>query len=52
MEIPKILWLQRQMQSDSFKRCMFFDLPDYRTSLRGFPLPTYSVPLPIGGELL
>ena len=32
------------MQSDSFKRCMFFDLPDYRTSLRGFPLPTYSVP--------
>lgn len=44
MEIPKILWLQRQMQSNFFNRCMFFDLPDYRTCLRGFPLPTYSVP--------
>ena len=52
MEIPKILWLVHQMPSDFFKRCMFFDLPDYRTFLRGFPLPTYSVPLPIGGELI
>ncbi|KZV86423.1 Pentulose kinase [Exidia glandulosa HHB12029] len=31
MEIPKILWLKRNMQSKDFERCQFFDLPDYLT---------------------
>lgn len=31
MEIPKILWLKRRMNPELFKRCQFFDLPDYLT---------------------
>lgn len=31
MEIPKVLWLKKHMQSATFARCLFFDLPDYLT---------------------
>ncbi|KAJ9478079.1 putative sugar kinase [Pseudozyma hubeiensis] len=31
MEIPKILWLKKHMPAELFKKCMFFDLPDYLT---------------------
>jgi ribulose kinase len=31
MEIPKILWLKRQMTPTRFARCQFFDLPDFLT---------------------
>lgn len=31
MEVPKILWLKKHMDSSSFSRCQFFDLPDYFT---------------------
>lgn len=29
MEIPKTLWLKNNMDPEDFKRCMFFDLPDW-----------------------
>lgn len=29
MEIPKTLWLKNNMDPEYFKRCMFFDLPDW-----------------------
>lgn len=31
MEIPKILWLKKRMDSKLFSRCQFFDLPDFLT---------------------
>ncbi|WVR09762.1 hypothetical protein IAU60_006838 [Kwoniella sp. DSM 27419] len=31
MEIPKTLWLSKHMPQDRFKKCMFFDLPDWLT---------------------
>ncbi|KAI6128387.1 hypothetical protein EDD16DRAFT_1690301 [Pisolithus croceorrhizus] len=31
MEIPKILWLKKNMDPALFSRCQFFDLPDYFT---------------------
>ncbi|KAG8711493.1 hypothetical protein FRC08_015818 [Ceratobasidium sp. 394] len=31
MEIPKILWLSRHMSPENFKKCQFFDLPDWLT---------------------
>ncbi|KAH9921515.1 Pentulose kinase [Epithele typhae] len=31
MEIPKTLWLKRHMKPELFKRCQFFDLPDFLT---------------------
>ncbi|KAG8745419.1 hypothetical protein FRC10_008129 [Ceratobasidium sp. 414] len=31
MEIPKILWLSRRMSPEKFKKCQFFDLPDWLT---------------------
>ena len=31
MEIPKTLWLKHNMKSELFKRCQFFDLPDFLT---------------------
>ncbi|KAG8708072.1 hypothetical protein FRC09_001461 [Ceratobasidium sp. 395] len=31
MEIPKILWLSRHMSPEKFKKCQFFDLPDWLT---------------------
>jgi ribulose kinase len=31
MEIPKVLWLKKNMPPDRFKSCQFFDLPDYLT---------------------
>ncbi|PIL36645.1 hypothetical protein GSI_00334 [Ganoderma sinense ZZ0214-1] len=31
MEIPKTLWLKRNMDPELFKRCQFFDLPDFLT---------------------
>ncbi|KAL7419483.1 hypothetical protein Q5752_006321 [Cryptotrichosporon argae] len=31
MEIPKTLWLRKHMAADRFKKCQFFDLPDYLT---------------------
>uniref|UniRef100_A0A8H7XZA8 Pentulose kinase n=1 Tax=Psilocybe cubensis TaxID=181762 RepID=A0A8H7XZA8_PSICU len=31
MEIPKILWLKRNMDPQLFARCQFFDLPDFLT---------------------
>ncbi|OJT04419.1 hypothetical protein TRAPUB_4875 [Trametes pubescens] len=31
MEIPKTLWLKRNMKPEYFKRCQFFDLPDFLT---------------------
>lgn len=30
-ELPKILWLKRNMPADLFSSCMFFDLPDFLT---------------------
>ncbi|TIB64903.1 hypothetical protein E3P77_02939 [Wallemia ichthyophaga] len=29
MEIPKTLWLKNHMDPEDFRRCMFFDLPDW-----------------------
>lgn len=29
MEIPKTLWLKNNMKPEDFKKCMFFDLPDW-----------------------
>ena len=31
MEIPKTLWLKNNMKPELFKRCQFFDLPDFLT---------------------
>jgi ribulose kinase len=31
MEIPKILWLKKNMPSRCFEKCHFYDLPDYLT---------------------
>ncbi|KAF9242914.1 hypothetical protein BU15DRAFT_60201 [Melanogaster broomeanus] len=31
MEVPKILWLKKNMDPTHFSRCQFFDLPDYFT---------------------
>ena len=31
MEIPKTLWLKHNMKPELFKRCQFFDLPDFLT---------------------
>ncbi|KAH8105005.1 Pentulose kinase [Phellopilus nigrolimitatus] len=31
MEIPKTLWLKKNMESSLFSRCQFFDLPDFLT---------------------
>ncbi|KAI1785344.1 Pentulose kinase [Ganoderma leucocontextum] len=31
MEIPKTLWLKRNTKAELFKRCQFFDLPDFLT---------------------
>ena len=31
MEIPKTLWLKRNMKPSLFSRCQFFDLPDWLT---------------------
>ena len=31
MEMPKILWLKENMPAEIFKKCKFYDLPDYLT---------------------
>ncbi|GAO46153.1 ribitol kinase [Saitoella complicata NRRL Y-17804] len=31
MEIPKILWLKENMPTETFKKCKFYDLPDFLT---------------------
>ena len=31
MEIPKILWLKRHLPVETFKKCKFYDLPDFLT---------------------
>lgn len=31
MEMPKILWLKENMDPDMFKKCKFYDLPDFLT---------------------
>jgi len=31
MEIPKILWLKNHLSTNTFKRCKFYDLPDFLT---------------------
>jgi len=31
MEVPKILWLKKNMKPEQFQRCQFFDLPDFFT---------------------
>jgi ribulose kinase len=31
MEIPKILWLRNHLPAEKFKKCKFYDLPDFLT---------------------
>src|SRR4051794_34802467 len=44
MEIPKILWLKRHMPAERFAQSMFFDLPDYCTSIPLRPKRTPTKP--------
>lgn len=38
MEIPKVLWCKNNMAPEDFKRCQFFDLPDFRMSFIFFKI--------------